>query len=158
MAPLVDVVKMLWRSYNEVVEPENDEIIKKAVGFAKKLIIEYHNKMGERRTKEIRDIIDKKNTQMTDELNDVFIFYNDKGNIGGIQINDFKFIDDRILSAVKVYGVFLRKESSTLILEGLKEEIRIVDKLLEKHSRENGNYDLYTELYRELDSGLKAIV
>jgi len=149
---------MLWRSYNEIMEPENDEIIKKSVGFVIKLIEAVYQKMGERRVQEIKVFIDKERQQIIDELKFVFIFYCDKKNIGVIEIDDYKFIDDRILSAVKVYGVHLRKEKSNLMIKELEDEIRNIDKLLKKHSVENGNYDLYTKLYKELNNGFNAIV
>jgi len=140
------------------MEPENDEIIKKSVGFVIKLIEAVYQKMGERRVQEIIVFIDKERQQIIDELKFVFIFYCDKKNIGVIEIDDYKFIDDRILSAVKVYGVHLRKEKSNLMIKELEDEIRNIDKLLKNHSVENGNYDLYTKLYKELNNGFNAIV
>lgn len=149
---------MLWRSYNEAMEPENDEIIGKSVNYAKRVILDYHQKMGERHVQEIRVFVDNARAQYTNELNFAFDFYNDKKNIGDIHIDDFKFIDDRILSAVKVYGAHLRKEKANLILPELEAELETINKIFERHSQENGDYDLYTELYKDIHSEFSALV
>jgi len=142
---------MLWRSYNERVEPENDEIIKKGIRFAKRVILDYYEKKGEKHSQEVRAFIDNERAQETDELKYAFEFYNNKDNIGkGITVEDFKFIDDRILSAVKVYGKHLKKDRKNLVSEELEKEIRAIDKLFKKLSHEKGKYDLYTSKYDEL--------
>ena len=142
---------MLWRSYNERAEPENNEIINKSVAFAKEVILTYYLKKGEKHSQEVRAFIDNERAQETDELNYAFEFYNNKNNIGkGITVEDFKFVDDRILSAVKVYGKHLKKDRKNLVSEGLEKEIRAIDKLLKKQSYEKGYYDLYTNMYSEL--------
>ena len=144
---------MLWRSYNEVMKPENDEIIKKAIRFTQKLILDYYRKKGEKYSQEIMVFIDDERKKTTDKLNYAFIFYNDKKNIGkNITPEDFHFIDDRILGAVKVYGKHLEKDRQYLMLEELDIEINNIKKLLERHSVEGGYYDLYTTLYIELVS------
>ena len=139
---------MIWRSYNECSEPENDKIIKKGIIYAKKVVVGYYANIGRNRSQEIRVFIDNEQRNMIDELNYVFEFYYNKDYIGkNLTEEDFHFIDDRILSAVKVYRMHLKKDKGDLVSEELEEEIKNINKLLKKYMIKGGNYDLYTELY-----------
>ena len=130
------------------MEPENDKIINKAIIFAKEVILDSYFRIGEGYSQEIRVFIDNERANVTDKLNYALQFYNDKNNIEKeLTEEEFHFINDRILGAVKVYGNHLKKGRKNIVSEELDEEIRIIDRLLERFSVEGGNYDLYMEHY-----------
>ena len=137
---------------------ENDALIQRAVNYAEKLIFEYYQVAGRGSSPAIMALIEKKREKITDELDEAFEFFTDKKNIGDIDVDTFKFVYDRVMSAIKVYGVELREEPTRPnVIDEIDEELKNIDKLL-KFPSKILNYDLYTIMRLELKTGSVKLV
>jgi hypothetical protein len=143
-------MSILYRGYGENTYPRIRDVIKRAVTFAKKLVLNYYSARGGDRPEEIQMFIDVDRGRYTDALNYALSFFEDEENRGkDFLVEDLKLVDDYLIGAVKVYKEHLKRERPDFILEELDKEFTTIERILDQ-SRESGEYEIYTRLYSEL--------
>jgi hypothetical protein len=138
---------MLFRGYGK----GNDELVEKAVNYAKRVILDYHSVMGEGYSQEVRVFVDERRGKATGELNKAY----EKVKLAPIDLDneEFKFVDDRIMSALLVYARHLRMDSRNIhdfdLLEPIQEELDMIEKL-EGFASKDSNYGIYVTMFDEI--------
>lgn len=133
-------------------DSRNDEIIKKAIIYAKKVVLTYYDVKAKGKPPEIRAFPDTERADIHKEMNDTLKFILDKSNANTDIDNDlWRFIDDRVMSALTVYREYLKDESGNLQSEYLDAEFEAIRKAFRFDPIEpESNYNLYLKLYEEM--------
>ena len=138
-----------WRGY----DPRNDKLIEKAVNYAKTVILDYHTEMGAGHTQEIRVFVDERRAKATGELNRAYELMKNYKPMEMIEDGEWKFVDDRIMSALAVYVRHVRMESAEIqdldLLQPIQEELNKIDKLIE-YRDEDSNNGIYLSMFEEI--------
>ena len=137
----------LFRGY----DPRNDEIISKAVTYAKKVVLAYYDEKGKGKPPELRAFFDTERAEIHKEMNDTQEYILDKSHVGTDIDNDtWRFIDDRVKSALIVYREYLKDESGNLVSEAFDAEFEAIENVFRNSNQEQeSNYNLYLKLYEE---------
>lgn len=143
----------LFRGY----DPRNDEIITRAINYAKSVVLAYYDEKGKGKPPEIRAYSDIDRAGIHKEMNDTLSFIQDKRNVGTDIDNDlWRAIDNVVMSALTVYSDYLKDESGNLVSKPLDEEFLAIERLLKSSvNEEESNYNLYLELYEEMKNTRK---
>jgi hypothetical protein len=129
----------------------NDELVEKAVNYAKRVILDYHSAMGKEHSQQVRVFVDNRRAKATGELNKAY----EKVKLAPIDVDDeeFKFVDDRIMGALVVYARHMRMESASIqdleLLVPIQEELDMI----EKHKAlapKDSNYEIYVTMFDEI--------
>ena len=140
-------------------DPWDDEIITKAIIFAKKVVLAYYDKKASEKPSEIQVFTDNERAKIHKEINDTLEFILDKSHVG-TDIDDdlWQLIFDIVLSAATVYHQYLKDESGNLVSEGLEAEFDAIKKVFRLFDQEQEfNSNLYLKLYEEMKYAKKII-
>ena len=147
------MIRVLYRGYGY----QNDELIERAITFAKRVVLDYYESKSSGYPPEIRAYVDKERATVHKEMNDALDFFKDKNNIGkDMDIEIWNSLNDIIMSAVVMFHTYLVEQSGELESEELDRELTNVEKILDKNeAKPDSDYKKYVRLYDEIVNVLK---
>ncbi len=147
------MITALYRGYGY----PNEELIERAIIFAKRVVLDYYESKSSGYPSEIRAYVDKERATVHKEMNDALDFFKDKKNIGKVMdIEIWNSLNDILMSAVVLFHTYLVEQSGELESEELDRELNNVEKILEENEpNPDSNYQKYVKLYDEIVNVLK---
>ena len=130
----------------------NNDIIEKAITYAKSVVLQYHDLKSYGYSPQIRAYVDVDRAKIHKEMNDSLAFVMDKSNIPkDVDLEFYNFINDTIMSAVVLFDTYLTEHSGELESEELEIEVERIKRMIyEFPPNPDSDYKKYIRLYEEI--------